>query len=533
MAKTNLEGLDLAKLQLISRQLEADMHNKDLDDIAIREGKDEGFYQRRIARQLSAFENNAGFAQSKLGDDGKLTEAETSRERFISSAGEKGLSEKEIATTESLLLASGFANTTTNGELSDEERANSIKLAESLKAGKTVLGLRGEHQETAARIVATNAENNATVDNGLKAMGFKPEDATGSFTQVYGDRLQIDEGTNFRVIESKMKTDPAYRAKIVGIVAQELDLREQVGEKLTSDNPEQIKQAQAILRLNGHEDVRVTGKMDLATAKAGQEYIEDPRELGNILEFHQGKFAGHTTEQSINRGTITLPSSKDVPNNLVELKQLAKDWEGASPTEYATDLSDFLANPEMRDQYNEFLKGAHTADLTAKYSADLEAQSTTLRGGNYTFGWAENIADYLIIKDDHATTGEKPPNKDNVTPSAEENSLEFEAPADLSGINVVSWYGKKLGGVFKGFSSNTNTAEAAPVAENPSPDPRLNLKLEPENISFEKNVEPSLTDEVVAELKSIFGIKSAQDAPVETAATPKAAVGSVISPTTP
>ena len=252
--------------------------------------------------------------------------------------------------------------------------------------------------------------------NGLKALGYNREQLTDTFTTDYQTSLQehseelFGKSMNINEIDRLISRDPAAAAKAVGYVVSQGDHRERVSKMLQSNDLEQTKQAQAILRLNGANDVNVTGKYDSNTAQAAKDYIETAKGLSSeVNHYHKGGISSPALKINIKNGSIPIPNAKDIPANMPELKQMAQDLEGSSLSEQAVHFSEYLSNPKNFAQYSAHLKGAYTQGLTQKVSnnSQNEKDSEVLCKELAKSKWENNYEDpkgisFILIYPDKA-----------------------------------------------------------------------------------------------------------------------------------
>lgn len=367
MATTGFENLKGENLEKAYRGLSALTAGVTPDKVLLPAGLDDSTLQLIVKNKAAAFDRNQN--QYVLNKNNDLDNPKASpKDNFITKA--KSPETGDSFVLHAMLVTNGY-DASFDGKYSEQELKDLKELATRYEAGKSTLDNRGLVQDfnnsTAAKNYAVEQQH-GLVENGLKALGYPPKELTNKVTTHYQTALQehsedlFGSRMNIHEIDSLISRDPAAAAKAVGYVVSQGDHREQVAKMLQTNDPDQIKQAQAILRLNGAGDVNVTGKYDSATAQAAKDYVETPKGLSSEANhYHKGGLSPTRIEINLNNGSIPIVAGA-LPKQLMNIENEAFRNE---------QLSVHLSNPKNFAQYSAHLKGAYTQGLTQKYSAQL------------------------------------------------------------------------------------------------------------------------------------------------------------------
>lgn len=273
--------------------------------------KDDASKQRFLKMFVeNAFDKDQAFTKTTLGvgDDREPSP----RQRMIALARKvatgtgdtvSGWSANDYILFSTMLGVNGFANPDFNQTISPEERAAAKRIVAGYDANNTTLKNGAGERDfridaeakaaAAAKLEAAAADVKLSEKFNLRTLGFDDKDrATNikNFTQTYQESLQRDahkfsgtgEGMYIDEIQAKMKSDPAFAAKVINHVVSGNDYRSKVIADLTSGDADRIKAAKSILIANGYDKVSLTTAFnDPATIKAAQEYAATGRGLGD------------------------------------------------------------------------------------------------------------------------------------------------------------------------------------------------------------------------------------------------------------
>ncbi len=425
----DLQSLETEQLQRLYQLQRAMLRGGDPDEIAIPEGKDNDFFIRSIERSSAAIARNTA-----LGDVDDVSEDRTTTISQWQNSARRALDGS--ASADDLLLVDALANgvygypfDASNG-INEAETAYLEEILRNQERGQGLgqMQASGERataafERAAAQAEAEEARNAAelarieqeaarellTLEAASAALGYGTVDgalAHTDNTEIAGfnggthelDRIVANNHESLQrhfrdniidIREQMYTTDPEtgemipteFATEVMTYLVSEGDFRGDISAMLQSGDDAQISQAQAILRLSGHEDVQITGEVDLLTANAAIEYIETPRALGDTTLRYAPRGVEPEVDtnaifQNVNRGNITdftQLSAEQLATLPPQFAELASDLEGLDAQTRAEEVALFLSDRENYDAYNQYLE-------TAPASPEMTAAVTTLQG---------------------------------------------------------------------------------------------------------------------------------------------------------
>ena len=430
----DLQSLETEQLQRLYQLQRAILRGDDPDEIDIPEGKDNDFFIRSIERSSAAIARNTALGDVDDVSDERTTpisQWQNSARRVLDGA----------AGADDLLLVDALANGVygypfdSSDGISEAETAYLEEILRNQERGQGLdqMQASGERataafERAAAQTAAEEARNAAelarieqeaarellTLEAASAALGYGTVDgelAHTDNTEIAGfnggthelDRIIANNHESLQrhfrdniidIREQMYTTDPEtgevipteFATEVMTYLVSEGDFRGDISAMLQSGDEAQISQAQAILRLSGHEDVQITGEVDLLTANAAIEYIETPRGLGDTTLRYAPRGVEPEVDtnaifQNINRGSMadfSQLSAEQLAQLPPQFAELASDLEGLDAQTRAEEMALFLSDRENYDAYNQYLEQAPlTAEMTATITA-LQGDLDTL-----------------------------------------------------------------------------------------------------------------------------------------------------------